>query len=1168
MKKLTIILTFLLFFCNTYGQTYINKQWVENYGSPDAIPWSATFADIWGNINTIGNTNVFGQRANILITRFDNQGSIIWQKDWNGPLNGSDYGVDLIGDDNLGYIYATGASNYSNDTTFDITLSKYDASGNLIWETNYDKAGKNDYPVKMTMDENGYLYIVGSCESLTNSFDIVTLKFDTSGTLIWDAHYDYNQHIDVASNIISDDYGTVITVTGGSEDSIGIWDYTTITYDVYGNQTDVQRTPATGSDIKKPRDIVKDANGSYYITCNYNNGFNKDIKLIKLDSTLNPVWVSVFDGGLDEGSNALTIDELGYLYIGGWQQNGPDLRVFLTIKYDQSGNLIWQQTLLPDENKPFSEITGLKINSGAINLIGFCSYGSNSDIVTASLGIDNGALEWIEIWEHSLSSIDYPTDIVQDGSDIYVTGRTEDNYGVHWVIIKYSKFKRDTSITRDTLGNPLFFKNHLIVRFDHKVVKSEVINGSQYSKTEFGTLNDFLKDSAAEAVQNKLEKFSFESNYKLLKIFTELRTIDTIAISRLGEPIPVPKFWSTFLLEFPDGNNLNEVADSLDVLFPLVKYVHPDFIFQKGAGPNDSLYNEQASLHPANSYDSAHINVEPAWLITEAKQYIKVGVFDDGVAWKHKDFGYTGSPSSSIIVDGWDLETKADLKSGNGEGNHGTPVASIIGAIKNNSIGIAGIAGRNNTISNTGVSLYCMRILYQSSAMSDVTQAITETAMPGPGLHRYGLNISNNSWWRNSLDDQVHLTDTNYTLLREAIHFVNRLKVTFVAISGNRPDVEVIPANIDSNWILCVGGTGIDGGYKYQTNGDNNFEPTFGKQVDISAPCTSQLIRTLDDNGNCQSFWGTSAAAPHVTGVAALLLSYLNDSFASYRNLAPEDVEHILEMSATDTDTVGYDILTGYGRLNAGSALELVKKSNRKLLHYSTDSNTNSKVKTLLISNKRISIGERYQNAESTPVWFKPGEYNVDVYKIDVNVNHTFGSKYVIMAKWPRHSSSDLLPLFVGKKLVPRERILLNYANRNTASLTGYIYKVKDTLNNFVGWWPFDTARNKSHFSYTLLLRDSTIANIQQIDKKVNNILIYPNPSGNQQSILIKVSNHQKLDIKLYDICGRMINYVFSGEIGPGEQLFNVDLSKICSGIYIYKINIGNSQVQSKIIIP
>jgi len=346
------------------------------------------------------------------------------------------------------------------------------------------------------MDNYGGLYVTGSSEAAVTGFDFITLKFDTSGVLIWDSRYDFNHRVDVAADILTDPRGSIITVTGGSEDSMGIWDYTTITYDMFGSETDVNREPS-GNDIKKPRDIVRDNNGNYYITGVYNNGTDDDIKLIKLDSTLNTVWVSVYNnsgGGTNEESNALSIDENGYFYIGGWQQNpGAEERTFLILKFDQNGDFIWEQTLWPDENKPISEATDFNISGDYVNVIGFCSNSKNSDIVTSRYTTDDGELDFIKIWENSLHSIDYPSDIVQDGQDIYVSGRTTDNYGVHWVIVKYSLHELDTALLIDTTGKAICAKNQLIVRFDDKVVRPETTNNTNSKSIEFGTISDFFK---------------------------------------------------------------------------------------------------------------------------------------------------------------------------------------------------------------------------------------------------------------------------------------------------------------------------------------------------------------------------------------------------------------------------------------------------------------------------------------------------------------------------------------------------------------------------------------------------------------------------------------------------------------------------------------------------
>ena len=162
----------------------------------------------------------------------------------------------------------------------------------------------------------------------------------------------------------------------------------------------------------------------------------------------------------------------------------------------------------------------------------------------------------------------------------------------------------------------------------------------------------FLKDSADEVVQLKLDNFIYENNFSLLKIFKEMVTTVIVSLSRLGDQVKIPKFWATFVLEISDGNSLGEVADSLNTLFPLVAYTHPNYICELTSQPppNDTMFNKQISLHPETPLNAAHINVEAAWNITEAKPFVKVGVFDNGLYWTHRDFGYIGTKKSTV---GW-----------------------------------------------------------------------------------------------------------------------------------------------------------------------------------------------------------------------------------------------------------------------------------------------------------------------------------------------------------------------------------------------------------------------------------------------------------------------------------------------------------------------------------
>src|SRR5690606_26139306 len=114
------------------------------------------------------------------------------------------------------------------------------------------------------------------------------------------------------------------------------------------------------------------------------------------------------------------------------------------------------------------------------------------------------------------------------------------------------------------------------------------------------------------------------------------------------------------------------------------------------------------------------INVEPAWEYETGKSYVKVGVFDSGILWPHEDFALNDGSPSNTFVEGWDFEPPAGPLVGSPEfgdsTGHGTRCAGIIGALRNNNKGIAGIAGGHRTTDSTeyGVKMYGLKIINQS----------------------------------------------------------------------------------------------------------------------------------------------------------------------------------------------------------------------------------------------------------------------------------------------------------------------------------------------------------------------------------------------------------------------------------------------------------------------
>ncbi|MFN8456517.1 MAG: S8 family serine peptidase [Anaerolineae bacterium] len=143
--------------------------------------------------------------------------------------------------------------------------------------------------------------------------------------------------------------------------------------------------------------------------------------------------------------------------------------------------------------------------------------------------------------------------------------------------------------------------------------------------------------------------------------------------------------------------------------------------------------------------------------------------------------------------------------------------------------------------------------------------------------------------------------------------------VVFASGNDNNSTVNY-PARLDD--VIAVGASSPCDERKSPTScdGETNWGSNFGPELDVVAP--GVVISTTDimgsggyDSGNyAPRFNGTSSATPHVAGLAALILS-VNP------NLTASDVQSIIETTADDILSQGFDNETGHGRINAAKAL-------------------------------------------------------------------------------------------------------------------------------------------------------------------------------------------------------------------------------------------------------
>jgi len=1207
LKTKFSILFFLLVSFNSFSQVHINKEWTTETGNPLAYEWQSSITNANNEIISVGNTLNGANGIDILITKFDGDGNILWQDTFNTSSNNNDYGV-AVSEYSNGNICVIGTTDNGTTNNSNTVILMYDGNGSIIWNDTYNSSyNKNDNATALKFDINGNIYIAASSETNNTNYDYLLLKYDASGSFQWEARYDYDSLIEIPLTL-EIDANNNIAITGASASSINNWDYTIAVFTDGGSLVTDNRIVIPGIGFDKPMSFKKDGLGNFYITgTSSNNGINYDIKTIKLNPSYILQWTATIDeASKDDIGNSLDVDGLGNVYVGGYTTLSNNRKQMILVKYDSIGTEIWRHTQFATNTSGDAFIKAIDVkNNNEIYFIGQ-ELGNNNTQDAILCKIDNyGRINYQKKLNTQLDDMPLSINIANDGG-LLITSLKNGTISTYQ-ILKYKELILDTTMVwNSNNGNPEYMKHQLIVRFQPYAINTNAIdNIAGVSEIEFGGIDYFLKRWALDKLNDALAPLCTGMNgttnnpcgIKAVKIFKEMKTTDTNSVNRLGEIIKVPNFWSALLLEFPVTIDIEQVKNIIDTLNNVIQYseVNKIAISANINYCNDSSFPYQSSLVYNSMYWQllGNINIEPAWDIVPdgGKQFIRCGVFDTGVDWKQKDFGYDGiNPISSKIIDGWDFSSNVETKAlPQGETNlftsHGTSVTSIISAQRNNNFRIAGIAGGNDSIGSKGISMYNLRILTDSQStgfvggsLVSIVDAIKTSTEPLDPFKKYefGLHIQNHSWrYAENLTGIFDFANNN--LLTEAVHYVNRQQVTFVASRGNEgKDNLCYPAIIDDDWVLNVGGTGRNGCYSFFEISNNpqvnsTMSASYGHNVDIGAPSDDAMVKSLKIGDSIQSFSGTSASAPHVSGVVGLLMSYLNDSLPNYKNLAPEDCEKIIEISAKDdTCHVGWDQYIGAGLLDAGKALQLVQKPNKALTHFGTNSASNSTKNLTYIkvdSNKTVTIIEHYLFNSALSTSLPAKKYKVNKYLVTATFNHNLPTNHWADTFWARHSSSNLIQDIYADTLSPRERIKIINCNTNSSTIQGYVYQILDTNNNFIEWWPcnINSINDNVKVEYSVLshLAPLNSKNYKSLNSEIS---ITPNPTSIQNNISVNLQSNENINIALYNIYGQKINTIFNGFQQKGKVIYVSEVSAFPIGIYFYEIKIGEEKQYFKII--
>ncbi len=316
------------------------------------------------------------------------QPGILFQKTWGGVHEDAASNMAL---DSSGNVYLVGSTNANftygclSGTCSDILLLKYGPTGNLLLHKTWGGAD-DDFGAGIALDPLGNIYVAGTtasygtggdCGGGVTCSDIVLLKLDYTGNVIWQKTWGAVNQTDSAFALSIDKAGNLY-ITGITDSSgAGLSDAVIIKFDSSGNPQ-WQMTWGGGSN-DFGQGIVVDASENVYVTgrtSSFTLG-QADVFLLKLDPSGAVNWQSLWGGTKNDLGIGVTLDPSNTIYVtGGTLSTGAGSRDLFLLSLDSTGGLIWQRTW-----GGIGDDSGSRIvldPSGSVDVSGYTeSYGAN-----------------------------------------------------------------------------------------------------------------------------------------------------------------------------------------------------------------------------------------------------------------------------------------------------------------------------------------------------------------------------------------------------------------------------------------------------------------------------------------------------------------------------------------------------------------------------------------------------------------------------------------------------------------------------------------------------------------------------------------------------------------------------------------------------------------------
>jgi hypothetical protein len=391
----------------------------------------ASAVDAAGNLYLTGSVETGTSQSSFAAAKYNPQGSLLWRSHYSGPQYGRGLAIAV---DAQGNVYVTG---YISDgvifnSNIDYLTVKFDHNGVEQWSRTYDGPVKGyDQATEIAVDQQGDVYVSGSSYGQGN--DWATLKFSSSGALLWERRYTGTGSFDDrVSDMVLDGAGDLI-ITGTSENTGDgeTNDIVTLKYNSQGNVIWERAFTQTTISHEFANDLDVDGNGNIYITGTTQENFSPYVPpfpiTLKYDSNGNLLRTI---SGQAAGGAAIDADSAGNFWVAGFFPS-PDLSFrWFKAKYDANGDNVWATPLAVPSGSFLGEMKLLVDSGGNVFVAGTLRDLSTiaSDYLTIKCA-PNGSELWQNRFNGTGNRDDNVAAISRDNADnIYVTGTSWGDY--------------------------------------------------------------------------------------------------------------------------------------------------------------------------------------------------------------------------------------------------------------------------------------------------------------------------------------------------------------------------------------------------------------------------------------------------------------------------------------------------------------------------------------------------------------------------------------------------------------------------------------------------------------------------------------------------------------------------------------------------------------------